>query len=197
MLIPNFLAPEGAPHALRALGAMPAVFILSAIGLDHAYKWLRGRFGRNEKIKKELAVLAALFLIFIGVWEYKTYFVVWASRSEVTGNFDQRLVDIGNYLKNLPDSTAKYAVVNESGTIVKDIPIQAQPIMFLNYGRDITYLNASDIANMPKTLFDAVIIPTKSDPNVLNLIRQKYPQSRETNLGTFRAIRIQKVESRK
>lgn len=203
MLIPNFLAPEGAPHALRALGAMPAVFIISAIGLSGIYKFIQRKMDLESakpknsnyinqigRIKKEFAVLAGLMLILTGVWEYRTYFVVWANKMEVYNNFDQRLTDIGNYLKNLGPETEKYVIVNETGTIVKGVSIQAQPIMFLAYGKNINYINQYDIPNMPKTLFNAVIIPTKSDSEILNLIKQKYPFSREVDFVTFKAIKI-------
>jgi hypothetical protein len=203
MLIPNFLAPEGAPHALRALGAMPSVFIISAIGLEWIYKFAQRKMDaevlkpKNSKyidqigrIKKELSLLAMLLLVFTGVWEYKTYFIVWANKMEVYGNFDQRLTDIGNYLNNLPEETNKYVVVNETGTIVKGVSIQAQPIMFLAYNKNINYLNTSDISNIPNDLSNTVIIPTKSDPEILNLLKQKYPLSREVDFVTFKAIKI-------
>ncbi|MFA6551717.1 MAG: glycosyltransferase family 39 protein, partial [Patescibacteria group bacterium] len=203
MLLPNFLAPEGAPHALRALGAMPAVFIISAIGLGWIYKFIQKKLDseaskpQNSKyinqigrIKKELALLAILLLVFTGVWEYKTYFIVWANKMEVYGNFEQRLTDIGNYLNNLPNETNKYVVVNETGTIVKGVSIQAQPIMFLAYDKNINYLNPDDISNIPSNLSNTIIIPTKSDPEILNLLKQKYPLSREVDFITFKAIKI-------
>ncbi|MEK7501126.1 MAG: glycosyltransferase family 39 protein, partial [Patescibacteria group bacterium] len=69
MLLPGFLAPEGAPHALRALGALPAVFILSALGLNFVYQKTQDYFNRAllnpkydrwfiqiRRIQKELAV---------------------------------------------------------------------------------------------------------------------------------------------
>ena len=203
MLLPNFLAPEGAPHALRALGAMPAVFVISAIGLDRIYKFTQRKMDREAampknlkyakqigRIKKELSLLAALFLIFTGVWEYRTYFVVWANRPEVSENFDQRLADIGNYLKNLPDETKKYVIINETGTIAKGVPIQAQSIMFLAYDKNINYINSSEISNLPNNLSNAVIIPTKSDAEISNSIKQKYHLSREVDFITFKAIKV-------
>jgi hypothetical protein len=203
MLLPNFLAPEGAPHALRALGAMPAVFIISAIGLSKIYKFIQEKMNlelakpKNSnyinqicRIKKEFAVLAMLMLILTGVWEYRTYFVVWANKMEVYNNFEQRLTDIGNYLKNLGSETEKYVIINETGTVVKGVSIQAQPIMFLAYDKNINYINPYDIPNMPKTLSNAVVITTKYDREILNLIKQKYPLSREVDFVTFKAIKI-------
>lgn len=183
MLLPNFLAPEGAPHALRALGAMPAVFILAAVGLV----WLYRRF--FSKLKKA-GLWAFLFLLFVGVWEAKTYFVAWAQRPEVASNFDQRLADIGRYLQTA-DSQTKFVVVNENGSLIKNIPIQAQPIIFLNFNNDsVKYLRPEDLDKLPSNLADAKIILTRDEPVVADAIAQKYPQAELIKEKTFRYFKI-------
>src|SRR3989344_6245170 len=48
-LLPNILSIEGNPHALRALGAMPAVMIFSGISLVWLYKKVQKYF--NDKIE--------------------------------------------------------------------------------------------------------------------------------------------------
>lgn len=206
MLIPNLLAPEGAPHALRALGAMPAVFIISAVGLNWIYKTIQLKLENEIKkpknsnysiqisrIKKEISVLSILILALIGVWEYRAYFSVWANKMEVYGNFDQRLTDIGNYLKNDDKTTQKYVIVNENGSIVKNVPIQAQPIMFLAYDKNINYLNVSEISSIPENLSNAVIVITKYDQELFDSIKQKFPYSREVDFVTFKAIKIKGI----
>ena len=204
MLLPNFLAPEGAPHALRALGALPAVFIFSALGLNAIYEKSQRHFNRAllepkndprfnqiKRIKKELSLLAILLLIFIGVWEGRTYFVVWGDKLEVMNNFEQRLTDIGNYLKNLPPDTKKIVVVNENGSIIKNVSIQAQPIMFLNYAdTSITYIKGEDLGALADNLENTIIIPTKTDNEVINKLTQKYPQAHLADYITFKAIKI-------
>jgi len=42
MLLPTVLA-EGAPHFLRAVGILPVAFVLPALGLDAAWRWLAPR----------------------------------------------------------------------------------------------------------------------------------------------------------
>ncbi len=204
MLLPNFLAPEGAPHALRALGALPAVFIFSALGLNAIYEKTQRHFNRAllnpqndpwfnqiKRIKKELSLLAMLLLIFIGVWEGRTYFVVWGNKLEVVNNFEQRLTDIGNYLKNLPPNTKKIVVVNENGSIIKNVSIQAQPIMFLNYAdTSITYITGEDLSALADNLENTIIIPTKTDNEVINKLTQKYPQAHLANYISFKALKI-------
>ena len=43
MLLPAILAWEGGPHALRAIGPIPPVFLLTAVGADAAYPRLVSR----------------------------------------------------------------------------------------------------------------------------------------------------------
>ncbi len=204
MLLPNFLAPEGAPHALRALGALPAVFIFSALGLNAIYEKSQRYFNRAllepkndpwfnqiKRIKKELSLLAILLLIFIGVWEGRTYFVVWGDKLEVRANFEQRLVDIGNYLNSLPPDTKKIVVVNENGSIIKNVSIQAQPIMFLNYADiSVAYITGENISALADNLENTIIIPTKTDNEIINKLIQKYPQAHLADYISFKALKI-------
>lgn len=204
MLLPNFLAPEGTPHALRALGAMPAVFILSAIGLNSFYEKVQNKLDNSlktassqnitkkiQRIKKEFAYLCLLALVLCGVWEFRTYFVVWANKIEVINNFETRLTHIADYLNGLNPNTKKYVIVNETGSIIKDVSIQAQPIMFLANKQDIKYLNSNEIDSIPLYLTNATIILTKYDKDLFKKIMAKYPNAHEANLITFKAIRIQ------
>ena len=183
MLLPNFLAPEGAPHSLRVLGAMPAIFIISALGLV----WFYRRF--SLKFKKA-SVWAFLFLVFVGLWEAQTYFIAWAQRLEVIGNFDQRLTDIGRYLQT-DTSSNKYVIVNENGSLIKNIPVQAQPIIFLNFDDStIKYLRSDELDKLPWELADTVIIPTRSDPDIIIQLAQKYPQAELAKQTTFTIFKI-------
>lgn len=184
LLTPNFLAPEGAPHALRALGAMPAAFIITTLGMLWIYDTFKNRF-RQPKL------WAIIFLIFVGVWEGTTYFVFWANKPEVASNFEQRLTDIGRYLKNENQLTAKYVIVNDNALLVGNVPIQAQPIIFLNFGaKNITYLKASDLKLLPPRLTNAIIVPTKKDPAIITQLLNKYPQADLKDLNTFEIIEI-------
>lgn len=206
MLLPNFLAPEGAPHALRALGALPAVFIFSALGLDFIYQKTQRYFNRallkteNEKrfdqirrIKKEIYLLAIVFLIMVGLWEARTYFVVWARKTEVRQEFSERLVDISDYLKKLKPETKKFVIINEGGALVKNIPIQAQPIIFLNFNRqkEINFIRPDDIAFLPADLTNAVIIPTLIDNQLFDALLTKYPHGHMIDLYTFKIFKTQ------
>ncbi|MBI4120094.1 MAG: glycosyltransferase family 39 protein [Parcubacteria group bacterium] len=205
MLLPGFLAPEGAPHALRALGAMPAVFILSALGLDFAYQKIQNYFNRAllnpnydhwftqlRRIQKEVALLAIALLLLVGVWETRTYFVSWAGNVNTRGAFEQRLTDIAQYLKNTSSDYEKYVVVNEGGVMVKGLPIQAQPIIFLNFDRrhEIIFLKENELDQLPSDPRQAVIVPTLATDGMVAALNQKYPSHQLHGFGTFKALKM-------
>ncbi len=78
-LIPTVLA-EDAPHFLRAIGALPAVCIVAAIGLEAVLRWLSRRgllsfyFGRLRRLISPPALLAAFALIVSAVGVGGDYF---------------------------------------------------------------------------------------------------------------------------
>lgn len=206
MLVPNFLAPEGAPHALRALGAMPAVFILSALGLDWLYQKSQNYFERARanpqnkryqkhltRIKREIAVLALVILVFVGAWESRVYFVKWAFNPNTFGAYEQRLVDIGNFLKNSKIQN-RYVIVNEGEVLADGIHISAKTIEFVNWPnhKEITFINGGDVeSSLPSDLpASSVIIITRPDEILLEKLHARYPASHTLRILTFTGIRI-------
>jgi 4-amino-4-deoxy-L-arabinose transferase-like glycosyltransferase len=201
LLVPNFLAPEGAPHALRALGALPAVMMIAALGMEWFYQRLTEYFARAarantakaprvSRIQRELAVLGVLLLALVGIIEAKTYFVDWGLRREVRDAFEQRLVDIGNYLEIT--TFPRYVVVNESGVLIEGVPVQAQTIKFITgeRGKDITYLNTSELDTLPASLESGVVLMTREDPALLAELTRRYPKGIPWNMPPFFGVRV-------
>ncbi len=179
MLIPNFLASEGAPHALRALGAQPAVYIVAAIGLLKIYDWIRERLNRAmipNRLKVEFAILALATLGFIGVWEGRTYFVKWASHPETENAFSARLVDAAEFLK-ITSAKSKYFIVNEKGVLVDDgLYIPAMSVKFLTWDmRDkVNFLNVENVGKLPTDLSDAVLVFAQADDALMARLTARY-----------------------
>lgn len=127
MLLPAVLTFEGIPHALRTIGVIPVVYILAALGLV----WL---INKLSKINKKIAVLLLIiFLLQPAIANFNKYFFKWAQNSHTAGAFRQDLVDLTNYLSNLPAETQKYIIVHEGGLPVPypdGLPMPAQTIIF-------------------------------------------------------------------
>jgi hypothetical protein len=142
MLLPAALTREGMPHALRAIGMIPPVMILAAIGATAAYDGVNAWAARKkavwpqkavqlERIRRELVILGLLALLTIPLAAYRDYFLVWADKPQTYDAFDTGSLHLGQYLADLPQETKKYVIVNTLGTPVRGIPMPAQTVMFV------------------------------------------------------------------
>src|SRR3989338_235803 len=197
MLSPALLTNEGLPHALRAIGVIPVVYIFAALGLF----WLANRV-KKLKPKKPAAFLGTVLLIFIlmavAFSDFNQYFFKWAKNPEVAGAMRLDLVDLSQYLNNLPASVKKYVIVNEPGVAVPyphGLPMPAQTIIFIqrtaNSEQRTVYLTPSDINQIKIVNHQpAVIIPTQPDQNIFNQLSQKWPQGKIEKINYFYEYKI-------
>lgn len=146
MLLPGVLTYEGIPHSLRVIGAIPPVFILSALGGYLVFRQIRQRAQINRDPLTLAFIGLCLFVLTLSfvLAQYSRYFELWGLNTETAGAFSRNLVQAGNYLNSVAPGTKKYVVVSEGGVLVNNIPMPAQTIMFIEttkYGRpDSTYL---------------------------------------------------------
>ncbi len=193
MLLPEVLTNEGIPHALRSIGAIPAVFIFAGLGafllFQIAKKWFQ-----KTGAKLDLLYLLIFFLLAALAWrEFNKYFLDWGQRPEVKDEFTQRYVDEANYLNSLPASMHKYVLVNEGGVPVpypKGIPMPAQTIIFLTRGKsEIKYLvPAAGSSSSPKT--PAVILPMKYERKIFDELKIIYPKGQVEKINDFTVFKI-------
>ncbi|MBI2446495.1 MAG: glycosyltransferase family 39 protein [Parcubacteria group bacterium] len=192
-LLPNILSTEGNPHALRALGAMPAAMIFAGIGLIWLYQKVKGYFDKKIKnleleayrgqllrIKKEVFILLFIFLLFISFSEFNKYFIKWASNIRTADAFSQSHVKIADYLNLSPRNVKKYVIwpVDDRPT-ENGLPVSAQTIYFLTYGKsDINYVkfNESDKINLGAN--GAIIATLNSDLDLLHDLNKKFPSGK-------------------
>ena len=135
MLIPGFVSLE-APHALRALGVLPVVMLLSARGMWWMFDKLSDWYKANDPHSQHerhvvVAVVMVIFLSTIGFVEYWRYFRIWGPNQTTASAFNQNYVEIADIINKSPSNLKKYVVVNTSGTLVNGIPIPSQTVMFL------------------------------------------------------------------
>jgi 4-amino-4-deoxy-L-arabinose transferase-like glycosyltransferase len=172
MLLPAALAWEGMPHALRTIGAIPPVFLLVALGADAIFRRLHGR--RMLKAAFLTVVLAVSF------FEYYRYFGIWLNHPATAQSMFLPLAEISEYLNALPESTARFVVMNEFGSfdpIDPDHPdmkvyTPAQVLIFLTHGHpQPVYLQIHEAfeTTFPK---GSVIVPLQIDPGVFEGIRE-------------------------
>ena len=99
MLVPTIAAAE-APHYLRAIGALPALCLLAALGYATAVEWLGRQAARRRELPRLIpyAGLVVALLSLSALATAATYFGDWSQRPETFAAFDGPLSSAGRYL---------------------------------------------------------------------------------------------------
>ena len=92
------------PNTLRMIGATPAVYLLAAVGVWEAFRFLRGRLFQNNHNTAAivLATLVGSTVLVQGVSTYRTYFQEWGNESEVYHEYAVGWVDLIQVLSRQP-----------------------------------------------------------------------------------------------
>jgi 4-amino-4-deoxy-L-arabinose transferase-like glycosyltransferase len=163
LLIPEVLANEGNPHALRSIGTLPVVMIFAAIPLT----WILGKaksFGHSFKLAIYSLLIASF--IFIGISDPVKYFVFFAESPQQHASFDANLTEEAKYILSLPSETQKIVIAEN---------MERVPIKFLtNQAKNVTYkykAQVSEIGNVSNT----VILMNDKDENVISQLQSRFP----------------------
>ncbi|NTW46244.1 MAG: hypothetical protein HGB18_04330 [Candidatus Moranbacteria bacterium] len=174
MLAPEFLTEEGLPHALRAIGTQPFVFLFATIPLVFLFRKLRRSKGGTGVA---LSVFLLIALLGSASFNLVKYFVSYRDNPNQHGAFDERTTNMARYLVSLPAETRKYVYANAGGQKIDNgLPITAQPIVFLTHGKadNLEFLGPDSVVTIP-----AVIIPMNDEPRIFDRIRQLVPDAYE------------------
>jgi hypothetical protein len=134
MHAPEFLSAEGLPHALRAIGALPVVYIISIIPI----LWILGKadqMSHSSRIATYSFVVACL--IFVGTFNVFKYHYFWGNNPKQAHSFESELIDASNYLKITPASFQKVVIAEN---------MQRIPIKLFNFEtKNTTYIHPSEL----------------------------------------------------
>jgi 4-amino-4-deoxy-L-arabinose transferase-like glycosyltransferase len=172
LLIPEFLANEGNPHALRSIGTLPAVMIIAVI----PFIWIFGKLQSARHAIKTVSVsLLICVLIFIAVFDLTKYFVFFANNPQQHGAFDESFKNMAVYLNSLPDSVHKYVLANAGGvTLENGLLVSSAPIQFLTYrkAKNLEFLSPDTKLKTPMEL-----VMMNYDQNIVDRMKMFYPAS--------------------
>lgn len=170
MLLPGILTDEGIPHALRCIGAIPAVCLLAGFGA-----WKTNEYLKKKVKKKQLAIINVIFFLVVIGFQFNKYFFVWAQPKETQDAFTQEYVKMGNYLNSYPDKV-KYVIANRPGVMVNNLPMPVQTVMFIehtHYNQSI-YLLPEDIDKIKEP---DIVVFMQYDKDLIKQLKQKFPQA--------------------
>jgi len=202
MLLPGVLTSEGIPHALRTIGVIPAVMIISAVGTVAVYDWLKPRLS-----KIMLGAITVVFIVAVIAQGYWQYFVAWAQNPNVQGAFTTRYVNVANLAVSFPADYQTVIIVNENGVPVpypNGIPMPAQTVIFAEtahcyesgcligktwYSPHSTYLKPEQLDQIVPGR-KTVIIPMKDDSAIFGKLSQMFPQGQIKQKNNIRCLEI-------
>ena len=107
MLIPEVMGYEGNPHALRAIGTMPVVFLFAALTFNYFLT-----LGKNKSYlyQKLIFSLVILMLLSIGLFNSLKYFVFWPANIKTAQSFEKTMMDAENYIATIPPQKEIYVI---------------------------------------------------------------------------------------
>ena len=126
-LIPTILA-EDTPHYLRAIGALPAACIVTAIGLEAVLAWLSRRgflSGLTVFLRRVIsppAFVAAVLIVLSGISTVSDYFNDYARRPIVAYWLEQQNVALAGSVNDFLDPSRAQNVVQIDKRLADDNP---------------------------------------------------------------------------
>ena len=107
LILPAVLAREITsvpPNTIRMIGAIPAIYLLVAVGIWEAFLFARRRFTHvtHARACTVLAVLVGLTILVQGVLTYRDYFHKWASAPEIQRAYGSGWTDLIQVVNNQP-----------------------------------------------------------------------------------------------
>ena len=203
MLMPEFLTDEGLPHALRAIGTIPVVFLIAAT----PFLWVSEKLKHAKPGMKIIIISSFAFLLIgLGLFNAIKYHIFYANNPKQHESFNENFKNMAIYLEALPKETKKYVYVSSGGILPENnLPIAAQPIAFLTYDKnlDITWLQpryrADGSLEMPAIEAPSIIVLMNNDGNFIDAIKQAYPHTSEESVdlhpgykSDFLMLRVEK-----
>lgn len=165
LLIPEFLANEGNPHALRAIGTLPAVILISVIPILWVFKKYN-HFGHSYKIFT-ISMLALAF-VYVGLADPIKYFVFFANNPKQHEVFSANLRNISDYIRTISPSEKKYIVTGSMERLTINYLNPTMPNLGYLYPSQINNITADDNEKI-------TIIFTGWDWNSINSLRSRIP----------------------
>lgn len=168
MLAPEFMTAEGNPHALRAIGTLPVVFLFSGI----TFSFFIGKAQKHSSFFKKLVTGLAIFmLVFIGFFNAIKYHYFWANKLETARSFDKNVMEISDYIKTLPLQEEKYIVAENMQRIPIQLFNQRLANTYYVYTGQAVYIEPRDKNNF-------IVVFTDRNDDIVNSLQQKYPNTK-------------------
>jgi len=193
LLAPAFLTTEGAPHALRAIGVIPVVYLYAAFGFLLLVRLVFPKQYHRGSVWPFGIIACVMALLALASFQFNNYFITWGKNPAVADAFSAPYVTMGKYVNDLEYGTHAYIIENVGGVAVTypaavrdgNTPLLAMPAqttIFIQQTsrRGLTNSHYLTMEELPFALqTPAVIIPLNATETTKKTLRMRYPQGDE------------------
>lgn len=178
MISPSILTAEGIPHALRAVGAIPAVLLLSAIGIEYMLERWYSTFPINSAARMAGLSAIVVLLALTGYQGYRQYFVAWANSPQTYEAYSEDAVAIGRYLNANKTGATRYVVIDGYSD---------KTVEYLTHGKSsYTRIDASQISTLDQAGSKEFVISPSAKNEALERFKSRFGGGRlSADYSTF------------
>jgi 4-amino-4-deoxy-L-arabinose transferase-like glycosyltransferase len=164
MLVPEFMTAEGNPHALRAIGTLPPVFLFATLTFEY---FLRKAEKRSYFFKKITTSLIVAMIIVIGIFNAVKYHLVWAKQPQTAQSFDKNLMEVSYFIKSEPKDKEIILIIES---------MQRIPIQVFNWGApNVSYYYPGEVDQINPQGKNFEIIMIDQNDEVSQYLNEKFP----------------------
>ena len=128
MLIPGVLSLEGIPHALRIIGVIPAIFLITILPFEYLrrlYQHLKASSFYSLKLWrwKIMQITFSILIVTVlltGIFQSYLYFELWAKNPKTAEAFQQNFYQLGEFIKQQPLKKQNYLLLDKHIEINKE-----------------------------------------------------------------------------
>lgn len=166
MLVPEFMTAEGLPHALRAIGTLPVVFIFAGL----TFSWFLEKAEQRSFIYRKIVyALVVLMLISIGLFNSVKYHYFWANKVETARSFEKVLIEISDFIRTLPADREKIIITGS---------MQRIPITLFNLEmKNLSFLYSGQAIGLePQDKDNFIVILTEKNNEIIKDLQNRFPE---------------------
>lgn len=173
-MAPEVLTAEGIPHALRAIGALPAAVGLAAIGISYMLDTWYSVFPLNSAARAAGTTAVCVLLALTVYQGYVQYFVAWANSPETYEAYSEDTASASKYLIDHPTNAKIFVIGGGYGL---------QPLEFLTHNHlNYTQIEPKKVSTIPLTpgVAKVFVVFEGDKEQALKTLKLKFPNGHIT-----------------
>ncbi len=165
-LIPAMISGGLVPNAARASLALPAVLVVSAVGIYYLLDLWSATFPVNSAARSLGLTAIGLLLVLTAFQGYTQYFTAWANSSETYTAYNRTITAAALFSNSKPDSSATILIGTTEEKPVSD---------FIMANHKASFITTEQLKTLPTGQPRYLIITASAHDNTVSTLAQRFP----------------------